>query len=154
MQSTAKSGRCMGLVMATAMAAAVVASSGAEAENNCFAGDFVDLRGLQQIVVANNDPGNTYKYRPRCAKVTAGTVVRFEAIPSFGVHPLYGGTIEDGMPVMDPGSPIGSILSGTSAERLLDTAGEFPFYCDAHYTLGMQGSILVLPEQIFVNGFE
>lgn len=125
----------------------------AHAENGCLADDFVDRRGLAVVEIANNDPGNSFRYRPRCTLISEGTVVRFLAVPGFGTHPLFAGTIENGMPVLDPSSPIGSITLGDSADRLLAATGEFPFFCDVHYQMGMQGSILVVPE-LFADGFE
>jgi hypothetical protein len=77
----------------------------------------------------------------------------FRAIPNFGMHPLYGGIVVDGKATIDPESPIGSIGTGTEAERVLVESGEFPFFCDFHYDMGMMGSIRVVPE-LFADGFE
>jgi plastocyanin len=123
------------------------------AENGC-SDLWSDYRGAALVEIANDDPGNPFRYRPRCAMIVAGTVVRFRAIPEFGNHPLFAGTIENGKPVVDPDSPIGSITSGTEAERVLPEAGEFPYFCDFHYASGMQGSILVLPQVVFADGFD
>jgi plastocyanin len=121
--------------------------------NNCIDSDFVDRRGLAQISIANDDPTNPYRYRPRCVTISEGTVVTFRAVPDFGMHPLYGGTVDGGAATMDPASPIGSIGIGTEAMRVLVTSGEFPFFCDVHYDQGMAGSIRVVPE-LFANGFD
>jgi plastocyanin len=146
--------RISALVLAAALAAGSLAVRQAAAKNSCGPGDFVDYRGQALVTIANNDPGNPYRYRPRCALISAGTTVRFVATPGFGSHPLYGGAVENGTPTMDPASPIGSINGGTSADRVLPETGEFPFFCDYHYDMGMQGSILVVPETIFVDGFD
>lgn len=125
----------------------------ASALNNCLPADFQDRRGQSVVSIANNTPGNPFLYRPRCVRISAGTVVEFRALPDFGMHPLYGGTVSGGAAQIDPDSPIGSISSGTSAQRRLDEAGERPFFCDFHFDAGMLGSILVVPE-LFVDGFE
>lgn len=125
----------------------------ASAENGCST-LWSDYRGAALVEIANDDPGNPFRYRPRCAMVVEGTVIRFRAIPEFGNHPLFAGSVEDGTPIVDPDSPIGSITSGTEADRLLPEAGEFPYFCDFHYAMGMQGSILVLPQVVFADGFE
>lgn len=121
--------------------------------NNCVGSDFADRRGLAQISIANDDPTNPFRYRPRCVTISEGTTVTFRAVPSFGMHPLYGGTIDGGVATIDPASPIGSIRLGTEAQRVLSDAGEFPFFCDVHYNQGMAGSIRVVPE-LFADGFE
>ncbi|MCB1578152.1 MAG: hypothetical protein KDI81_12695, partial [Xanthomonadales bacterium] len=63
------------------------------------------------------------------------------------------GVVSGGQPTIDPESPIGSISSGTEAERLLVDAGEFPYFCDVHFAQGMTGSIQVVP-QLFADGFD
>lgn len=121
--------------------------------NNCLQADFVDYRGEATLVIANDDPLDDHRYRPRCATVSEGTTIVFRALPNFGVHPLYGGIVSGGVATIDPASPIGSIGTGTEAERTLVEWGEFPFFCDFHFMMGMMGSIRVVPE-LFRNGFE
>ncbi len=132
---------------------AVFAHGRAFALNNCIDSDFADRRGLAQVAIANDDPTNPYRYRPRCVTISEGTDVTFRAVPDFGMHPLYGGTVEGAVATIDPDSPIGSIGIGTEAQRRLTASGEFPFFCDVHYDQGMAGSIRVVPE-LFANGFE
>ena len=134
-------------------AMAMLAAQPAAALNNCIATDFADRRGLAELVIANDDPTNPFRYRPRCATVSEGTRIVFRATPDFGVHPLYGGLVSGGMATIDPGSPIGSITSGGEAERVLVAAGEFPFFCDFHYAQGMLGSLRVVPS-LFADGFD
>lgn len=141
------------LDMALLLAAVTVAVTTARADNGCLPGDFVDWRGRAQVEIGNTDPTNPYRYRPRCTLISEGTVVRFVAVPDFGSHPLYAGRIVNGMPEMDPSSPIGSITSGQVQERRLLAWGEFPFFCDFHYAMGMKGSIRVVPE-LFADGFD
>ena len=125
----------------------------ATALNNCLDADFLDRRGRAELVVANDDPGNPFRYRPRCATVSEGTRIVFRASPNFGMHPLYGGIVSAGVATIDPTSPIGSIGSGSEATRVLVAAGEYPFFCDFHYAQGMLGSLRVVP-QLFADGFD
>jgi plastocyanin len=127
--------------------------STADAMNGCLVADFVDRRGLAQIQVANDDPTNPFRYRPRCVTVSEGTHVVFRATPNFGMHPLYGGTVSGGVATIDPDSPIGSNGIGNEVDRLLSDTGEFPFFCDVHYAQGMAGSVRVVPE-LFKDGFD
>ncbi|MBX3725247.1 MAG: hypothetical protein KF823_04945 [Xanthomonadales bacterium] len=133
--------------------AAGLSCRSAFALNGCTDGAFVDRRGQAMVEIANDDPTNPFRYRPRCVTVSEGTVVRFRAVPNFGMHPLYGGTVNGGQAVIDPGSPIGSITSGKQAERLLVGPGEHPYFCDFHFAQGMMGSIRVVPE-LFADDFE
>lgn len=121
--------------------------------NNCLEADFIDYRGEATLVIANDDPFNVHRYRPRCATVSERTTIVFRAVPNFGSHPLYGGIVSGGVATIDPESPIGSIGTGTEAERTLVESGEFPFFCDFHYTMGMMGSVRVVPE-LFRDGFD
>lgn len=132
---------------------AILATGPALALNNCLDADFVDRRGLAELVIGNDDPTNPFRYRPRCATVSEGTRIVFRASPNFGMHPLYGGLVSGGMATIDPTSPIGSITSGTEAIRTIVDAGEYPFFCDFHYAQGMLGSLRVVPS-LFADGFD
>lgn len=125
----------------------------AAALNNCLSENFVDRRGLDDVVIVNDQPGNPFLYRPRCLTVSAGARVIFRALPSFGNHPLFAGTVSGGVATPDPTSPIGSITSGTEAIVVFPEVGEYPYFCDFHFTQGMLGSVRVVPEW-FANGFE
>lgn len=132
---------------------ALAAARPLPALNGCLPGDFLDLRGQARIQIANDDFTNPFRYRPRCATISEGTVVRFMAVPNFDMHPLFGGTVSNGVPKIDSSSPIGSITSGTQADRPIVGLGEFGYFCDFHYDQGMLGSINVVPE-LFADGFE
>ena len=123
--------------------------------NNCLPADLAatDRRGSNPLIIANDNPGNPFLYRPRCATISAGTTVIFRATPNFGMHPLFGGTVSAGVATIDPTSPIGSVISGTEYSVLLETPGEYPYFCDFHYADGMLGSLRVVP-QLFADGFE
>lgn len=127
----------------------------APALNNCLPADFAatDRRGVNPLVIHNSDPGNPFLYRPRCATVAAGATIIFRASPDFGMHPLYGGTVSGSTATIDPQSPIGSAGSGVEHTVVLSNPGEFPYFCDFHYTSGMLGSVRVVP-QLFADGME
>ncbi len=134
---------CVGLALAPA----------APALNNCLPGNFVDRRGQDDVVIANDQPGNPFLYRPRCLTVSAGARVLFRALPDFGNHPLFAGTVNGSTATIDPTSPIGTITSGPERAVTFPAPGEFPYYCDFHFQQGMLGSVQVVPEW-FANGFE
>jgi plastocyanin len=134
-------------------AALALQSASAQALNNCLPGDFLDRRGRDDVVIANDQPGNPFLYRPRCVTVSAGAAVLFRALPNFGNHPLFAGVVSAGSATFDPGSPIGSITSGEERQVVFDQEGEYPYYCDFHFAQGMLGSVRVVPEW-FANGFE
>ena len=135
------------------LSAAGFAPTHASALNNCLPSDFQDQRGRADIQIANDDPTNPLRYRPRCVTISEGTRITFRAVPNFGMHPMFGGTVSAGMATIDPNSPIGSISTGTQAERTLVELGEFPYFCDVHFDQGMSGSIRVVPE-LFADGFD
>src|SRR5690606_10996533 len=118
------------------IASLVLLPGSVQALNNCADGDFADRSGLAELVIANDDPLQPHRYRPRCSTVSEGTVVVFVAIPNFGSHPLYGGTVSGGVATIDPDSPIASANNGSQVERLLEDSREFPFFCDFHYAMG------------------
>ena len=121
--------------------------------NNCLDANFQDRRGQAEILIINDNPENPFVYRPRCVTISEGTRVRFAAVPDFGMHPLYGGLVSGGLATIDPTSPIGSFTSGVEGERILIDSGEFPYFCDFHFSSGMMGSIRVVP-QLFADGFD
>ncbi len=130
-----------------------IAAAPAAAANGCLLADFQDRRGEASIVIANDNKANPFLYRPRCVRISAGTEVRFQALPNFGMHPLFAGAVVAGVATFDPTSPIGSATSGTEHVVQINDVGEFSYYCDFHFSQGMQGSILVVPE-LFADGFE
>ncbi len=134
-------------------AASLAQPSAAPALNNCLPGNFVDRRGQDDVVIANDQPGNPFLYRPRCLTVSAGARVLFRALPDFGSHPLFAGTVTGTTATPDPTSPIGTITSGAERAVVFPAAGEFPYYCDFHFAQGMLGSVQVVPAW-FADGFE
>ena len=146
-------GVLQGMVRTVVPALALFAPVHGWALNNCLDGDFLDQRGLADIEIANSDPTNPFRYRPRCVTISEGTRITFRAIPNFGMHPLYGGVVAAGQAPIDPDSPIGSMTSGTEALRVIVQSGEFPYFCDVHWAQGMTGSLRVVP-QLFADGFD
>jgi plastocyanin len=134
---------------AAALGLLLAASFTAHAANGCFA-NFTDLRG-RSLVTIRAPLCQVLDYQPRCARVSAGTTVRFDM--SFSCHPTFGGTVVDNEAEMDPTSPIGPWGSGGPYDVTFANVGEYPYFCDFHYMMGMTGSILVVPE-LFADGFE
>jgi plastocyanin len=77
------------------------------------------------------------KYMPACIRIKPGSSVTFTG--SFASHPLVGGT--DG--TVDASSPITQTTTGMTATFNFPHAGTFPYFCAAHYTLGMEGAVFV-----------
>lgn len=141
------------VLRAAGFCALLALAPAAPALNNCLPGNFVDRRGQDDVVIANDQPGNPFLYRPRCLTVSAGARVLFRALPDFGNHPLFAGTVNGSTATFDPTSPIGTITSGPERTVTFPAPGEFPYYCDFHFQQGMLGSVQVVPEW-FANGFE
>lgn len=128
---------------------ALVATGSARAANGCFA-NWNDLRG-RALVTVSSPNCQALDYQPRCARISAGTTVRF-VLPGNGCHPTFGGRAANDGAIIDPASPIGPWSSGAN-EAVLAEVGEFPYFCDLHYRMGMSGSIDVVPE-LFKDSFE
>jgi plastocyanin len=128
------------------MVAALLWASSAHALNNCS--NFSDQRG-RGIVIVNEVAVN--RYSPACVRISEGDTVRFNV--EFTSHPTFGGVVNGGTATIDPGSPIGANTSGSTVDVFFADIGEFPYFCDFHYTGGMMGSVLVDPV-LFGNSFE
>jgi plastocyanin len=81
-------------------------------------------------------------YQPPCIKVKSGTMVTFTG--DTGVHPLAGGEVIVGKAaVPDPNSPIKSTISGPpSVSFAIAPAGNYPYFCTEHYSVGMKGLVV------------
>src|SRR5687768_14322079 len=126
----------------------LLAAELAHAANGCSA-TFSDRRA-QRLLVIDAQQCSVLDYSPRCAKVAAGTTVEFRI---GSCHPTFPGLVTGEMATIDQASPIGTMLSAGTYTFELNVAGEFPYFCDAHFRMGMAGSILVVPET-FLEGFE
>ncbi len=110
--------------------------------NGCGPATAVDLTGQAAVTIMFGSGGNVYT--PKCSKVTVGTAVTFSG--NFSGHPLVGGEIVGNTKVPDPTSPFMPITSsGNSKTFTLSQAGDYPFYCDPHGLLGMNGAVFVVP---------
>lgn len=108
-----------------------------EAElNGCLSTTAEDHTGEAEVHIAVT--GGT-AYTPPCIVVDAGTTVTFDT--DFTIHPLRGGEVDaDGVRQPDAASPITSTDTGTTASFTIP-AGEHPFYCDVHFSMGMMGVV-------------
>jgi plastocyanin len=113
---------------------------GANLLNGCDPTKAVD-HTADTMVTVNFGGGVGETYDPPCIRVKTGTQVTFSG--SFMFHPLSGGKVEGGIATPDLASPIAPTATGMSAMFTLDAVGEYPYYCTAHYTGGMQGAIFV-----------
>jgi plastocyanin len=65
---------------------------------------------------------------------------------SFAAHPTIGGTVIG--PAVTPASsgPFVPVTNtGTTRTFVMNSAGTFPYYCQPHATLGMNGVVFVVP---------
>lgn len=81
------------------------------------------------------------RYRPRCLTIEVGDAVRF--LGDFALHPMAGGAILEGAPVRDPRSPLPYANAGEEAVFRADRPGVYPYYCQVHWIVGMNGVIYV-----------
>ncbi|MBT9560238.1 MAG: hypothetical protein IV100_29685 [Myxococcales bacterium] len=110
--------------------------------NGCTIGTATDQTGLFFSSVLF--PNGNLTYAPKCLKVKVGTSVRFSG--SFISHPMIGGVIsgQSATPAdSGPFVPVSNI--GTAKDFLMSTVGHFPYYCQPHGTLGMNGVVFVVP---------
>lgn len=113
--------------------------AGGEAEEFplCTVDDAEDHTALSALTITTK--GTIYE--PRCARVSVGTEITVES--DFEVHPLIGGPMVDGIGVPDPESPVPTTESGTSVTFTVPEAGDVPYFCESHFTIGMHGSLYV-----------
>lgn len=94
--------------------------------------------------------GVGFSYAPACLAVRSGQSVQWSM--SFTSHPLRAGEVIGGVPqAPDPGNPIQSTSSGTSVTFAFPEAGDYPYYCDNHFSFDMYGVVYVV---LFADGFE
>ncbi len=124
---------------------AAPADAGVALTNGCDPATAVDDTGMAAVTVMFAG-GLGFNYSPKCFKISAGTMVTFQAgtMANFNQHPLVGGTIVGAMKNPDPASPFAPTTTmGTSKTFTLGTAGTFGFYCDVHGPSGMNGAVFV-----------
>ena len=108
--------------------------------NDCALSTATDLTGIAAV-----DIGFTsIKYTPACFKVTAGTEVTFQG--AFTGHDMWGGEIVADVEVPDAASPfMPPTTTGSSKTFTLGTPGNYGFYCEPHWDVGMKGAAFVVP---------
>ena len=82
-----------------------------------------------------------FVYAPKCARISVGQAVTFSG--TFASHPLRAGVVVGGVPQPQPGGPIASTDTGTTATFTFPAAGVFPYYCSLHGGGGMNGVVYV-----------
>jgi plastocyanin len=90
-------------------------------------------------------PNGNLTYSPKCLKVSMGTDVMFMG-GNFAGHPMIGGEVVGNTPVPTGSGPFMVVTNtGTSATFDMAATGTFPYYCQPHATLGMNGVVFVVP---------
>jgi plastocyanin len=116
------------------------------AVNGCDVATAQDLTGGAPVTVLF--PAGGLTYNPRCIKVSVNTVVTFTADggSSFVAHPLIGGLVVGMTKTPAASGPFVPITnSGMSKPFTMSAAGTYPYYCNPHATLGMNGAVFVVP---------
>lgn len=111
-------------------------SSGSVTVNGC---DQASAEDHTTDTAVNIDFGGSLglKYAPACIRIKTGTSVTFTG--SFSSHPLSGGSSG----TADASSPITHTTTGSSATFSFPDAGTFPYFCELHFSSGMEGAIFV-----------
>jgi len=136
--ATTSSSSATGGTMTTSSssAASSSSSSGAVKVNNCDPTAPED-HTTDTAVTINFGGTVGLAYDPPCIKIKTGTPVTFTG--AFTSHPLAGGNAG----TVDAASPIQKTLTGSTATFMFPTAGTFPYYCEDHFSGGMQGAVFV-----------
>jgi plastocyanin len=103
----------------------------------CTLAEAEDHTGAAALTITTNGT----HYEPRCARVSAGVEITIES--DFEPHPLRGGPIVDGVGMVDPASPVPAVDEGMTVTFPLPDAGEVPYFCVLHSTIGMHGTFYV-----------
>ena len=117
------------------------AGGGGAMLNGCVSATAVDKTASATTNVAFSN----IVYEPACIRIKAGSSVTWSG--DFVQHPLEGGTINGTVKTPDPASPI-KLTMGADAGSVtfaFPNAGDFPYYCTIHGTVGMKGAVFVVP---------
>ncbi len=113
--------------------------------HGCAPAAFVDRTAASaaRVVGFNGAEGSPpLRYAPACMTVSAGQEVTF--VGAFMMHPLSPGVIAGPDAGASPGNPIPRTAAGDRVAVRFPTAGLFPYYCEVHGTMGMQGVVRVV----------
>ena len=107
--------------------------------NDCTLMSALDRTELadQRVV----DFGGTL-YTPKSMKIHVGQSVTWSG--DFGFHPLRPGLIVNGVRTAQANNPIPPTSNGASVRVTFTTAGQYGYYCDNHWDVGMRGAIFVV----------
>ena len=108
--------------------------------NGCTLATATDLTAAGTPTVAFGGAAG-FVYAPKCARISVGQAVTFSG--DFASHPLRAGVVVGGVPQPQPGGPIVSTDTGTTASFTFPAAGVFPYYCNLHGGGGMNGVVYV-----------
>jgi plastocyanin len=106
--------------------------------NGCDPATAEDLTAMASVQI--DFPVAGLKYSPACFRVKAGATLSF--VGNFMMHPLTPGV--DG--TFDGNSPIqvtDVTPAGGSADFVMKDPGTYGFYCNFHWSSGMQGAVFV-----------
>lgn len=92
-------------------------------------------------VLINFGGGVGERYRPRCVAVEVGSRVVFQG--DLALHPLTGGVVAGGEAYRDPSSDVPYVSAGLEAAFVPLRPGVYPFFCQVHWVLGMNGAVIV-----------
>ena len=107
--------------------------------NGCSQSTAFDFTTQSSVTITTSG----LSYVPACIRVSVGTIITVNAVPSFGIHPLRAGTVAGLVATPDPTSPIPSTDAGTSVSFLMPTPGAYGYYCNNHFSAGMFGAVFV-----------
>jgi plastocyanin len=108
--------------------------------NGCALSTAVDFTAASTV----NIGFTAVEYNPPCFKVKAGTEVTFQG--AFTGHDFWGGAIVDDIELPDATSPfMPPTTTGQSATFILTAPGNYGFYCEPHWDVGMKGAAFVVP---------
>jgi plastocyanin len=125
------------LAMAACGSSNTAKDGGTTTLNNCADSAFTTAGASPTIAFGVSG----FTYSPPCLTVSPNTTVTFSG--DFVTHPLRAGVAPNTNGTGSPNNPIAAPVSGNSISIHFPTAGNYPYYCGAHYSLGMMGVVRV-----------
>lgn len=130
--------------------AALVAGCGdsgtttAETFNGCTEEMFVDRTAAsasRAVGFGGVGGSGSLDYSPKCILVAAGQTVTFNG--AFDAHPLSPGSTPSLRTAGSANNPVRRTSTGSTVTVTYPTAGTYPYFCEAHYAVGMTGVVRV-----------